>query len=288
MVRKVDFFFEFIGADTPMDPIDWDRVRIDQDADAPARVGKFDGWGRACVARKESRTLFAPTVTLNNTNVVVTRSTLFVGMLDQVAKVNEGNRAWSNIGVVVMYGSSIGATTALALATSLDQNSVTLNYICLSDLPLFQFGRGEDLKEVGKFNSTMPDMGKGASSPRVPFNWHFDFASNTQPDSADVPRTTLATELPNVRVKDNRYQSLGNRVKGAVVMNKWLWSSAMKGEEIHGEITNGGWNNRLDNDITIGKAQRLVGNKDDEFHIAFNLKTYSDWTQKGQAELAKL
>ena len=288
MVHKVDFFFEFVGSDKPMDPINWDAARTDQNPGDPPQRPRYDAWCKACIARKEARTLFAPQIYLNNTDVAATVLTVSKGMLDQIAALNEGNRAWSNFGVVVLYGSSIGAATALTLAAWLNDNTVRINYLCLSDLPLFQFGRDRELDKVGKLDTTLPDMGSGAGSPRVPFNWHFDWANNTQPDSRDVPRTKLTSEMPFVRLKENRYQSLGNRVKGAVGLNKWIWSSAMKGEEIHGEITNDGWNNILDNNISISFAQHAIGNKDDEFHIAFNAKTLLDCDDKCRAELAKL
>jgi len=130
-------------------------------------------------------------------------------MLDQVADLNDGNRAWSHFGVVVLYGSSIGAATALSLAAWLDENTVRVNYLCLSDLPLFQFGKDTELDRLGKLNSTYPDMGAGAGSPRNPFAWHLDWGANTQPDSGDVPHTKLVSALPNVRIKENRFQSLG-------------------------------------------------------------------------------
>jgi hypothetical protein len=288
LVHKVDFFLKFIGSDDPMDPIDWDRARVDQNPGDPPQRTKFEAWSRAAIATKEARTLFAWNVTLNNKDVAATVLTVSKGMLDQIAKLNEGNRAWSNFGVVVLYGSSIGATTALTLAAWLSENTVRVNYLALSDLPLFQFGRDRELDRVGKLETTKPDMGSGAGSPRVPFNWDFNWANNTQPESGDVPRTKLTSELPFVRIKENRYQSLGNRVKGAVGLNQWIWSSGMDGEEIHGKISNNGWDNILDNAITIKTRFRVFKQIDDAFHIAFNAKTLLDCEDKCRIELAKL
>jgi len=77
-------------------------------------------------------------------------------------------------------------------------------------------------------------------------------------------------------------------VKAATVMNKWIWSSGMKGEEIHGEISNDGWTNIKDNNIQIDEKFYKTGFIDDEAHIVLNAKTLLGWTDKARIELAKL
>jgi len=182
-------------------------------------------------------------------------------------------------GVLCIFGSSNGAAHALALAAAL-QIELTINYICLADLPLFTGGRA--IPGVGSLLPSTPIMirgmiGKGGGS--------------TVNAPGDRPSVSLQPDI-NAKFKQNFYQNAGNGTKVGLLSGKWFWTSDMKNEEFHGVISNSGWN--ADQEITGLKVDNLTlraifGGEGDAFHQALDDHVETNiWTKRRFVELAKI
>jgi hypothetical protein len=181
-------------------------------------------------------------------------------------------------GVLCIFGSSNGAAHALALAAAL-QNELTVNYICLADLPLFTGGRA--VPGVGSLLASNPVMtrgmiGKGGA--------RFVHARDDRPTVSLQPDITA-------KLKQNFYQNSGNGTKVGILSGKWFWTSDMKNEEFHGVIGNGGWNNDQEiTGLTVDNPtlRAIFGGEGDAFHAALDDHVEGKiWTNRWPVELAK-
>ena len=105
-------------------------------------------------------------------------------------------------GVLCLFGSSNGAAHALALAAAL-QNELTINYVCLADLPLFAGGRNPPIPGVGALPPSTPVIIRKA---------HSLIGSSIVHADGDRPQVSLQPDF-NARLKQNFYQHAGNGIK---------------------------------------------------------------------------
>ncbi len=185
-------------------------------------------------------------------------------------------------GVLCIFGSSNGAAHALALAAAL-QNELTINYICLADLPLFTGGRNPEIPNgIGPLIPSNPVKFIAARSKIGAIIVH---------PQGDRPKVALQNDI-NAKVKQNFYQHSGNGVKTFTLSGDWFWTSDMKHSEVHGEITNPGWNNNQEiTGLTINHPtlRFLVFAEGDAFHTALDDHVENNiWSKRWPAELAKI
>ena len=183
--------------------------------------------------------------------------------------------------VVCLFGSSNGASLALAVAAALG-NELTVNYVCLADLPLFMGGRQPPIPGVGPLAPSDPNMVMGAKST---------FGSTTVLTPGDRPRVMLAPDI-NAKVKENFFQNSGNWVRrGALHRDKWFWYSDMAGEEIHGVITNPGWNDPANQEVgglSTPDPRFFLNSKADVFHqVLDDHVELNIWPGRWPVEIAK-
>lgn len=183
-------------------------------------------------------------------------------------------------GVLCLFGSSNGAAHALALAAVL-QNELTINYICLADLPLF----------AGGSNPPIPGIGALAPSRPATFRRAFSLAGSIEVRvEGDRPKVSFQPEI-NAKLRQNFYQHSGNAAKTTTFSGEWFWTSDMKNHEVHGVITNADWSNQEITGLTIDnpRLRAIVGGEGDAFHAEHNSKVEMEiWGKRWPKELANI
>lgn len=187
--------------------------------------------------------------------------------------------------VLCIFGSSHGASVALAVAAAL-QNELSVNYICLADLPLFAAGCNPPIPGVGNLKASPPLTITAATSM---INSRTIFAHG------DRPRATLQPDI-GAKVKENFFQHTGNAIKFSSTTGQWFWGSDMAStagfrstNEVHGILH--GWN--ADQEIHISLptqdwAHRTFGNLADLSHQVLDDHVVSEiWPKRWPVELAK-
>jgi hypothetical protein len=183
-------------------------------------------------------------------------------------------------GVLCLFGSSHGASVALALAAVL-QNELTINYVCLADLSIFAGGSNPPVPEVGALAPSAPVMIRTARSL---------IGSSIVNADGDRPRVSLQPDI-NAKVKENYYQHSGNGIKASRLTGDWFWTSDMKNGEIHGVISNPGWRNLEVINLRIEHSglEVFFQSKGDKFHAAHNDHVEQKvWSERWPVELAKI
>ncbi len=184
-------------------------------------------------------------------------------------------------GVLCLFGSSNGAAVALAMAAAL-QNELTINYVCLADLPLFAGGRKPPVPGVGDLVPSAPAMIRRATSL---------IGSSVVRVEGDRPKVLLQPDF-NAKLKQNFFQHSGNGIKARTWSGEWFWTSDMKFGEVHGVIANPGWNqNQEITGLTIEHPglRNLFGCKGDAFHQVLDDHVEANiWAARWPVELAKI
>jgi hypothetical protein len=182
-----------------------------------------------------------------------------------------------------LFGSSNGAAVALALAAEL-QNDITIVYLCLSDLPLFNGGRSPEIPGVGNCAVNRPAYYDVVESGLDSRGVRKQIVTDTIFGKGDRPKTTLNCAI-EARIKDNIYQHSGNSIEPFLLRDGWKWTSTMPNHEVHGEITNGGWNNferDVSNETTVWWHA-----KDGQYHRILNDNEKWTFDARAQKELGK-
>jgi hypothetical protein len=184
--------------------------------------------------------------------------------------------SFQKAGVLCIFGSSNGAAHALGLAAAL-QNELTVNYICLADLPLFVSGRSPAIPGTGAMIPSAPVTIRRAHSLAGFIEVHAE---------GDRPRVSLDRDI-NAKVKQNFYQHSGNTIRVGFLSGRWRWASDMKNEEFHGVIANAGWND--DQELVVKANPGFFENNGDVFHRTLDDHvTNNIWAQRWPLELAKI
>jgi hypothetical protein len=223
---------------------------------------------------KQERTYFSAGPGVRDADIASVRDQL-VAQMRQLA-----GGQFQKTGVVCLFGSSNGAAVALALAAAL-KNELTINYICLADLPIFAGGRKPPIPGVGALPPSDPILIRTARSL---------ISSSIVNADGDRPTVTLEPDN-NAKVKENYYQHSGNGIKSSMSSGKWFWTSDMKHGEVHGVINNSGWDNKEITGLTIEhpKLRAAFGGVGDAFHQGLDDHVAAKvWPKRWPAELAKI
>ena len=224
---------------------------------------------------KQDRAFFIAGCGANDSGIEPVRDQL-VAQMRQLA-----GGQFHKAGVVCLFGSSNGAAHALALAAAL-QGELTINYVCLADLPIFAGGRKPPIPGVGALAPTTPLIIRRAHSLIGSSIVHVD---------GDRPGVSLQPDI-GAKVKENFYQHSGNGIKARTWSGEWFWTSDMKFGEVHGVITNSGWNDNQEiTGLTIEHPglRDVFGYKGDAFHQALDDHVATSvWPKRWPVELAKI
>jgi len=136
-------------------------------------------------------------------------------------------------GIVCIFGSSNGAAVALGLAKAIERE-ISVQYICLADLPMFASGRSPGIPDVGNCQTFPPDIRKEARSV---------ISSRFVINPDDRPHILLTSDVA-VKKKENYFQHNGNDFMPFTFRNGWYWGCRSLNGEVHGKIDNAGWNNK--------------------------------------------
>jgi len=174
--------------------------------------------------------------------------------------------------VLCIYGSSNGASVALAVAAEL-QNELTVKFICLSDLPMFASGRQPGISGIGDCRVSNPVHYDVVESKKT-LNISFQISRGSVRPENDCPRVTLNFNF-NAKEKRNYWQNNGNTIKPFIRQNGWYWGSSMPNSEVHGEVT--GWNN-IKLDMSKSNLEWYHA-KDGQYHANLNDSTQPDFNR---------
>lgn len=178
-------------------------------------------------ALKQERTLFKGGAGVQGSDLTAIRDNLIADMRERA-----GGK-FDKRGILCLFGSSNGAAVALAMAAIL-QREVTINYLCLADLPMFASGRDPAIPGIGDVKTSAPLTIRTARTL---------ISSRTVAADGDRPRVTLNDSI-DAKLKENLFQHDGNTIEAHTFRPGWFWSSDMKNKEVHGQITNPGWINK--------------------------------------------
>ena len=159
-----------------------------------------------------------------------------LGEVLQLISAHAGGR-FDALGRVCLMGRSDGCSLALALAVKLNENGVVPNFIGVSDVTMFPFGRQPPIEEIGDL--------KPNNEPPVNFGMKVEFFNpfSRVGFGGIVYPSTGSSVAPNVRLKKaitadkkvNLFQTNGNHAK-LTKNSGWVWFSSMADGEVHGTV----------------------------------------------------
>jgi hypothetical protein len=210
-------------------------------------------------------------------NIAPTRDQIIINMR-QAADGNFRKDAF-----LCLFGSSNGAAVALSLAAEL-QDQITIVYLCLADLPLFDGGRNPPLEGVCLCDAGRPQtydlVERGLDSRGKPKM----ITSETIFVKGDRPSTTVLRPI-KAGTKENVYQHQGNSIMPYLVRDGWRWTSSMPNGEVHGKIRNADW---VNTEIDVSKKQLKWWHAEDgQHHANLDDDALSDFGRRAQQELGK-
>jgi len=107
----------------------------------------------------------------------------------------------------------------------------------------------------------------------------------------DRPKVSLRSDI-NAKIKQNFCQHSGNGIKARTWSGEWFWTSDMKFGEVHGVISNSGWNgNQKITGLTIEHPdlRNFLGFKGGAFHQVLDDHVEGNiWSKRWPVELAKI
>ncbi|HWL92058.1 MAG TPA: hypothetical protein VNT79_00865 [Phycisphaerae bacterium] len=219
----------------------------------------------------QKRTLFKGGAGVQGSNIEVIRDALIADMR------RRAGGKFEKAGVLCLFGSSNGAAVALAMAVQL-QRELTINYLCLADLPMFASGRNPPIPGIGNVKCSDPVVITTARSI---------ISSRTVSAEGDRPSVILDADI-DAKVKENVFQHNGNSIKAHTFSPGWFWTSDMKNDEVHGRINNAGWRNLEALNLTLGDIG-FFQRRGDVFHQKLDDFAASEIFEKRfPAELAKI
>lgn len=182
------------------------------------------------------------------------------------------NADFNKEGFLCLFGSSHGATIALALAAELHEK-IKIIYLCLADLPLFNGGRNPPIEGVCRCDCGQPRHYEVVRDVKIgPKIFPKAIKMNNIFVEGDRP-STLVTKDIRAKTKENVYQHNGNHIKPYLIRHGWHWSSSMDHEEVHGKIRNSDWIN-IEKDVSGNPNLDSLEHMDPQHH-----KNLDDWAK---------
>jgi hypothetical protein len=137
---------------------------------------------------------------------------------------------FDTIGRVCLLGRSNGCALALAVAVKLNEKGVEPNFIGLSDVTMFHFGRNPPVTDVGELKPVNPpQVGVGVKLQFFTAFGYPTLSSDTAPPHVRLTKPIRADK------KVNLFQTAGNHVK-LTSSQGWVWWSTMDDGEVHGTV----------------------------------------------------